>query len=77
MIQIISKLKNVYIIIDEFHNLSDNNINDTKNDMYKLLNYNCNKIFVSATPLKDFMNIADIYNYSWDTTSNTKPYNFL
>jgi superfamily II DNA or RNA helicase len=65
VIQLISKLNKVYLIIDEFHNLSDNNINDINNNMYKLINYNCNKIFVSATPLKDFMNITDIYNYEW------------
>jgi hypothetical protein len=33
--------------------------------MYKIINYNCDKIFVSATPLKDFLNITDIYNYNW------------
>jgi glutaredoxin-related protein len=33
--------------------------------MYKILNYKCDKIFVSATPLKKFMNINDIYNYNW------------
>jgi len=65
VVQIIDKLKNVYIIIDEFHNLSDNNINNIKNDMYKLINYNCNKIYLSATPIKNFLNIQDIYNYGW------------
>ena len=71
VIQLIDKLKNVYIIIDEFHNLSDNNINDTNNDMYKIINHNSDKIFVSATPLKDFMNITNIYNYDWkDAISN-------
>jgi hypothetical protein len=34
--------------------------------MYKLINYDCNKIFLSATPIKDFMNINNIYNYSWN-----------
>ena len=71
IIQLIDKLKNVYIIIDEFHNLSKNNINDTHNDMYKMINNNYDKIFVSATPLKDFMNITNIYNYDWkDAISN-------
>jgi len=72
LIKLIDKLKNIYIIIDEFHNLSDNNINDIKNDMYKILNYNCDKIFVSATPLKDFMNITDIYNYNWKDAIHNK-----
>jgi ERCC4-related helicase len=71
VIQLIDKLKNVYIIIDEFHNLSYNNINDNNNDMYKLINHNYDKIFVSATPLKEFMNITNIYNYDWkDAISN-------
>jgi superfamily II DNA or RNA helicase/phage anti-repressor protein len=65
VVQIISKLNNIFIIVDEFHNLSDNNINNTKNDMYKLINYNCNRIFLSATPIKDFMNINNVYNYNW------------
>jgi len=72
VIQLINKLQNVYIIIDEFHNLSDNNINDTNNDMYKILNYNCDKIFVSATPLKDFCNITDIYKYEWKDAIKNK-----
>jgi len=72
LIKLISKLKNIYIIVDEFHNLSDNNINDINNDMYKLINYNCDKIFVSATPLKDFMNITDIYNYNWKDAIHNK-----
>jgi len=78
LIQIIDKLqtqsaqKNIYLIIDEFHNLSDNNINDINNDMYKILNYNCDKIFVSATPLKDFMNINEIYNYNWKDAITNK-----
>ena len=65
VIQLINRLKNVYMIIDEFHNLSDNNINDKENDMYKLINYNCDKIYLSATPIKNFLNITDEYNYSW------------
>ena len=66
VIQLIDKLRNIYIIIDEFHNLSENNVNDKENNMYKLINYECDKIFLSATPIKNFMNIMDIYNYSWN-----------
>ena len=72
LIQIIDKLKNIYIIIDEFHNLSDNNINNSENDMYKILNYECDKIFVSATPLKNFMDITEIYHYKWSDAINNK-----
>jgi superfamily II DNA or RNA helicase len=51
-IDVISKLKldNVLFIIDEFHNLSKNNVTDKNNDFYKLLNSNYNILFVSATP---------------------------
>ena len=71
VIQLLYKLKNIYVIIDEFHNLSDNNINDTENNIYKIINHTCDKIFVSATPLKDFMNITEIYQYNWkDAISN-------
>ena len=59
IISIIDKLKNVFIIIDEFHNVSENEI------MNKLLNYDCNKIFLSATPIENFMDIKDVYEYSW------------
>ena len=52
-------------------NIMDNNI--CKNTcMQKILKYNCDKIFVSATPLKDFMNIKDIYKYNWNDAINNK-----
>ena len=72
VIQLVDKLKNIYLIVDEFHNLSENNINDTNNNIYKLINYNCDKIFLSATPLKDFMNINNIYRYNWIDAINNK-----
>ena len=72
VIQLLDKLKNIYLIVDEFHNLSNNNINDTNNDMYKLINNNYDKIFISATPLMDFMDITDIYNYNWTDAINNK-----
>ena len=83
LIQIIDKLNNIYLIVDEFHNLSDNNINDVTSNMYKILNYSppkvgvyagykCDKIFVSATPLKDFMGIDENYNYNWKYAISNK-----
>jgi superfamily II DNA or RNA helicase len=72
VIQLLDKLKNIYLIVDEFHNLSNNNINDTNNDMYKIINNTYDKIFISATPLMNFMNITDIYNYSWTDAINNK-----
>jgi superfamily II DNA or RNA helicase len=72
VIQLLDRLQNIYIIIDEFHNLSENNIKNKDNDMYKIINYNCDKIFLSATPIKNFMNITDIYNYSWSDAIKNK-----
>ena len=51
-VDVISKLQldNVLFIIDEFHNLSKNNVTNENNDFYKLLNSDYNILFVSATP---------------------------
>jgi superfamily II DNA or RNA helicase len=43
-------LENCLIIIDEFHNLSKNNITNEYDDFYKLLNSNNKLLFISATP---------------------------
>ena len=67
VIQLINTLDNIFIIVDEFHNLSDNNINNKDDNLFKLINYDCNKIFLSATPIINFMNITDIYYYEWST----------
>ena len=71
---LINKLDNCYIIIDEFHNLSENNIKDYNNVINKLLSRDINKLFVSATPIKNFMNITEekIYNYRWDDAIKNK-----
>ena len=69
---LIDSLENRYIIVDEFHNLSENNINDDKNEINKLITKNINKVFVSATPIKDFMNITDIYTYEWKKAIENK-----
>ena len=65
--ELIKKLKNNYIIIDEFHNLSEANINNNNNEIYKLINsVNINKLFISATPLAKFMNIDEQHTYSYN-----------
>jgi len=71
---LINKLKNCYVIVDEFHNLSENNITDKTNEIYKLINYNANKVFLSATPIKNFMQIpsTNIYNYDWKNAIENK-----
>jgi superfamily II DNA or RNA helicase len=49
--KLIDQFEDVFFIIDEFHNLSKNNVTDKDDDFYKLLNNSDNKIlFVSATP---------------------------
>ena len=70
--QLIGKLKNSLLIVDEFHNLSENMINDTDNPINKLINNPINKVFVSATPIKDLMNITNIYTYSWQKAIQNK-----
>jgi len=49
--EIIDKLENVFIIFDEFHNFSYNNIYDESDNIYKLINNdNIKKLYLSATP---------------------------
>jgi superfamily II DNA or RNA helicase len=51
IIEIIDKLKDAFFIIDEYHNLSINNLTNVEDNIYKLLNNEDNKIlFLSATP---------------------------
>jgi len=50
LIKILDKLPNKIIIIDEFHNLSKNDIFDEKTAFYKLLNSDSKILFMSATP---------------------------
>jgi superfamily II DNA or RNA helicase len=74
IIKILDRLKNIYIIVDEYHNLSHNNINDNNNDINKLINSCHNKIFMSATPLEKFIDIPieNIYKYGWDDAIKKK-----
>ncbi len=52
IVKIINKLTNLIIIVDEFHNLSEAQLNDTTNNMYKILNSKHKILFLSATPSK-------------------------
>lgn len=75
VLELISELCDVYVIVDEFHNLSQNNINDPDNSLYKIINNNCVKrIFLSATPLKGFMGLTEccIYKYEWKDAIDNK-----
>jgi superfamily II DNA or RNA helicase/phage anti-repressor protein len=70
---IINDLDNIMIIIDEFHNLSDNNINDKNNEINKILSSTHKILYLSATPF-DFNNNEYfgnvIYKYSWKEAIN-------
>ena len=73
--QLIELLKgSIFVIIDEFHNLSDNNINNNDDNLKKIIKSNNNKLFLSATPIINFMNITDenIYKYSWNESIKNK-----
>ena len=51
ILKILSKLKNPLIIIDEFHNLSYNNIYGNEEDpMYNIINSDYKILYMSATP---------------------------
>ena len=43
-------MKDPFIVIDEFHNLSKNNVSLDDDDFYKVLNSNNKFLFMSATP---------------------------
>ena len=48
--EVIDKMKDVIIIVDEFHGLSKNNVTDKTDEFYKLLNTKNKFMFMSATP---------------------------
>jgi superfamily II DNA or RNA helicase len=74
LINIIDKLDNKIIIIDEFHNLSDNNLNNKNDNMNKILENKNNKIlFLSATPTENKKYCENvIYKYSWNEAIHKK-----
>lgn len=74
LINIIDKLDKTIIIIDEFHNLSDNNLNNKNDNMNKILENNNNKIlFLSATPIENQKYCGNvIYKYSWNEAIKKK-----
>ena len=57
LLEIIDSLKNVFIIIDEFHNLSKNDIFNNESIMNKILVSNQKILFMSATP--KFFNLEE------------------
>jgi superfamily II DNA or RNA helicase len=63
------KLDNAIIIVDEFHNLSINQVNDINNDMNKLICSYDKRLFLSATP-KIYEQIDDKKVISYDINEN-------
>jgi hypothetical protein len=63
------KLDNTIIIVDEFHNLSINQVNDINNDMNKLICCYDKRLFLSATP-KIYEQIDDEKVISYDINEN-------
>jgi superfamily II DNA or RNA helicase/phage anti-repressor protein len=74
LINIIDKLDNKIIIIDEFHNLSDNNLNNKNDNMNKILENKNNKIlFLSATPIENSKYCGNvIHKYLWNEAIKNK-----
>ena len=70
--KLLNKLEgNTFIIIDECHNLSNSNLTDVNNEIYKLLTSNNKILFVSATPkqysnetINDYSNIFGNIRYT-------------
>jgi len=66
--KIIDILEHPYIIVDEYHNLSQSNLIDPENEFNKILNSKYPILFLSATPIKNTNNniFGDtIFKYSW------------
>lgn len=75
--KIITKIKNYIIFVDEFHNLSSNNLTNKNDQIYNMFSNKLNKIlFLSATPLindkynKIFGN--EIFKYDWNKAIENK-----
>ena len=61
--KLLPNLENALIIIDEFHNLSNDMLTNHNTEMNKLITNNKNILFMSATPLKtDIQNISDKFD---------------
>ena len=72
---IIDKLKNIIVIIDEYHNLSHNDINSKNNPLNKILVSNLKILFLSATPrFLDYIDIfgTEHFKYKWTDAINNK-----
>lgn len=71
------KIENQLIIIDEYHNLSEDMLTNEYNEMYKLLTYNNTYLFISATPHLDTIKYSNIFGTNihcmkWDYAIENK-----
>lgn len=74
---IIGSLNNFIIFVDEFHNLTNSNLSNPTNEIFKLLNSNYKIIFLSATPFANYNNFSHIFGnhifkYSWKNAIQNK-----
>ncbi len=72
---IIHKLENLIVVIDEYHNLSKNDLSSKKNPLNQILTSNHKILFLSATPR--FLDLVDIFGkdhfkYKWNDAINNK-----
>lgn len=69
--KIIGKLKNVIIIVDEYHNLSKTNLTDPNNHVNKIINSGNKILYLSATPNLNIKHDS-IYKYEWNQAISKK-----
>lgn len=70
LVQLINELKNPIIIVDEFHNLSESNLTNKKDNIYKILNMGIKTIYMSATPKE--INYDAMYKFEWNKATAEK-----
>jgi superfamily II DNA or RNA helicase/phage anti-repressor protein len=66
ILKLMNSLSNIYIIIDEFHNLSNTNLYIISNPMCKILKKDNDRLYMSATPIEDVV-CKKKYKYDWAT----------
>lgn len=62
IMKVIDCCKDVFVIIDEFHNLSKKNVTDEEDNFYKLIDSDKKILFLSATPRSFEMEGDDEFN---------------
>lgn len=65
LLEILNKIDNKIVIVDEFHNLSANNLLNENDNFNKILRSNIKILFLSATPIENKLFGTIIYKYLW------------